>query len=377
MVRDIGPNSLYGSANLDARAKPTKVPPRSFERKVAMLAKVFGVQPTDIVYVTQGKDKILFRVEVDTYRDNIYVLPVQSFLGMRRKNSENEAKFAQTISSNLKLSESEESHLVFLSKDKEHFSMPDAKVKNASLEEQIPEIVKNEKNPFPKLKSFCLDFVKGMKQLHDAGGLHGDIKLDNLLHFSTGKVKVSDFGKGALVKGDEPKGLYSGNTRSAPPEGKRSKPGDVYSTGINLIKMLEAPFLSETTKSLVTAPKITMPEKVPRAHKSRWGIEAYILNNPAFTRSYEDKGSYKGKLLNFSARVRNCAGLVTEKELTDEQTALNGYIKALCDTLEKSKNLTPDKATALDKLLRSMTQINPNIRPNMMDVEKALSRILT
>jgi serine/threonine protein kinase len=49
-------------------------------------------------------------------------------------------------------------------------------------------------------KIFFKQIVEGLGYIHSKGILHRDIKLDNILLDSKGKIKIADFGVGKLAK---------------------------------------------------------------------------------------------------------------------------------------------------------------------------------
>lgn len=331
-----------------------------------------AVEPRVRQIIGEGKDKLIVEHEQAT---KVYMLPQASFLSLCRRNIEKEVGFINAVKAALK----EHGEIANLAVDitpaqgkRGAWEMDKAA---GNLEKKIVG-----EHDWAKGKSYCLDFVRGMMNLHKANFVHGDIKLENLLLFlnksdpAQSHVKVSDFGKGAKVSGDKPSGLYSGNTRFGPPEGALSKAGDVYGVGICLIRILEEQLLTGEKNTLMPVHETT--RKIPPAHSDRRGVEKYILDNPAFTRSYETKGSFSGKVLDFCARVRTCAGKVSKEQLAYESEALNRYIDVLCKELEKQGKLGPLQASSLKAMLQFMTDPNPGKRISMEMAEKALEFIL-
>ncbi|RDW82288.1 hypothetical protein BP6252_03400 [Coleophoma cylindrospora] len=67
---------------------------------------------------------------------------------------------------------------------------------------------------------FCRDVIAGLSELHSAGVIHGDLKLDNVLVVDM-KAKISDFGHSLLMKPadeDEARQAYRGTELYNPPE---------------------------------------------------------------------------------------------------------------------------------------------------------------
>jgi len=329
--------------------------PKALAKRVAHLLNV-SIENVHIVGV--GKDKIVAKVIGE---NGVFQVPQKSFLGQCRKNIQKEVDFAQTIvaanvdTTNLAVDVKE-------AKPRRGWQMSEAE---GNLEKKI-----RASHSWDACKSYVKGFVSGIKNLHAAGCIHGDVKLENILLFLKNIVKLADFGKGTKVSGDAPAGIYSGNTRYGPPEGVKSKSGDVYGAGIALIRMVEEQFLNGKTSLIPVHETI---RKIPPADKERRGIEKYILDSPEFSRSYEQKGTILGKIKDFQARLRTQSG-IDNKTLGFEVDAMNRYIKVLGSQLDSK--IAPEKARTLELLLRAMTAIDPQNRPSMELVEHVLNFVM-
>lgn len=349
---------------------PVKTAPKSLDKRIADL---FGIRAGLLTEIGRGKDKLVIGVQGGK---QVFLFAQKSFLGVSQRIIEKEIAFVNSIKSKLEKVGGDTTNLAVDIKEgpsgKRYWTMEKAV---GNLEKKILE----KSNNWDSCKSYCSGLVNGMVNLHKVDGVHGDLKLENLLLFpndsdeSKCTVKIADFGKSAKVRGDKIAGAYSGNTRYGPPEGSLSKASDVYGTGICLIRILEEQFLSDTTKMLISVPKGM--DKQPPAHVGRRGVEKFLLDNAMFTRTYEQKAGFQGKILDFVARVRTAFGLPSDK-LEAEQVALNGYIRALSEKMVKTGRLSKDKAEHLTDLLQKMTSVDPSRRPSMVQVQNDLKEIL-
>lgn len=87
---------------------------------------------------------------------------------------------------------------------------------------------------------FCRDVFKALEQVHAAGIVHRDIKLDNILRDDSGKIRVIDFGESR--RADEPDTEAVGAIDFLSPEelqhGRSSDKSDVYAMCLVLVKCL-------------------------------------------------------------------------------------------------------------------------------------------
>ncbi|MCB9931802.1 MAG: protein kinase [Planctomycetes bacterium] len=98
--------------------------------------------------------------------------------------------------------------------------------------------------------------ARGLSYAHKRKLVHRDIKPDNLLILSNGRVKISDFGVAAAMGSDASSG-HSGSPPYMSPEQCRGEPvdgrSDIYSLGVTLYLLLTGrrPFLGETSQALI------------------------------------------------------------------------------------------------------------------------------
>lgn len=98
--------------------------------------------------------------------------------------------------------------------------------------------------------------ARGLAYAHKRNLVHRDIKPDNLLILSNGRVKISDFGVAAAM-GSEASSGHSGSPPYMSPEQCRGEKvdgrSDIYSLGVTLYLLLTGrrPFLGETAQALI------------------------------------------------------------------------------------------------------------------------------
>eukprot|EP01064_Diplonema_japonicum_P033206 TRINITY_DN6496_c0_g1_i1.p1 TRINITY_DN6496_c0_g1~~TRINITY_DN6496_c0_g1_i1.p1 ORF type:complete len:463 (+),score=65.54 TRINITY_DN6496_c0_g1_i1:28-1389(+) len=111
---------------------------------------------------------------------------------------------------------------------------------------------KLDKSPLPdkKLKRLLADVAGGLQYLHAQGVLHKDLKPDNLLESSDGRIKIADFGVSSFIHHQELRG--NGTPAFSPPEALGTSTDvkidpfavDVWALGVTLfcLKYGELPF---------------------------------------------------------------------------------------------------------------------------------------
>jgi len=218
------------------------------------------------------------------------------------------------------------------------------------------------------------DMLSGGMNLHLAGYSYQDYKPENCLIYKkedgSYRLKIADFGK-ASKKED---GIYTGNLRFAPPEGKPSQKGDVWSFGLGLIRAFEEdlerggkPLVSVTQNSDLTeedkkAGKKSEQDTVP-ALESRRGVERYIVNHKAF--SGIDEPSLMDKLFRRFPRMATLDKKTTEEKQL-QQTLMHNYVdelgKQLKNKYKNSGDFPDQKVDALCSLLKNMLVADPKER---------------
>jgi serine/threonine protein kinase len=225
---------------------------------------------------------------------------------------------------------------------------------------------------------FISDILEGWENLHRAGFVHGDPKMENILVYETNKtlnVRLSDFGKTKQIKENEDL-IYLGNPRHEPYERRLSKQGEVYSAAIILIRILEEEFLNDKGWLLDKDNNTVKPQnsKASSIKVKRKGIEKFLLKN-AKIRQMETV-SFSGKINVYSQRIIKA---ITPFYFSSEQEVereIELYIDALTNKLEASNRMDFNRATSLNILLKDMIKIDRTKRPTLKEVRARFQRII-
>ncbi|MCE5293470.1 MAG: hypothetical protein LLF94_02500 [Chlamydiales bacterium] len=338
-------------------------------RVVAALKKAgFEVDIDNITIVGVGKDKIIALINRSNDFDPTEVVKVarQSLLNIRERRIGNESQVGEAAKKN-PLVDTTNLDIGTETVGKGAWRAP--KLGGGTLDD----LKRSDFTDPTRAKSYCKQLVNGIKSTHLLGFTHNDIKPDNLFLSDDKKtLKVADWGKAEMVGVNQLGSPYSGNTRYGR-DSHNSQPNDVHATALCLMDILGRKFIDEG-QSLVSVHMDT--KKTPPADKSRTGVQKFLLDFPAFTRTYETKGTFLGKVQDFKARIATFLGIDSDKG-GKETWAMNRYIKAVGKNLEQSGDLTSDKARTLEVLLRAMTAKDPNMRPNIELVEKVMDFIFS
>lgn len=150
--------------------------------------------------------------------------------------------------------------------------------------------------------SVSMQIMNGINNLHQAGYIHGDLKLDNILCYKrddgTIHVKVADLGKTRKC-GHKESVRQEGNPRWAAPEGRVSRKSETWTAAAICIQIMEAPYLNDEGSPLLSVsrdklkpadqlPKLKVkasaenenPEELKKANKNaREGFLSYLLQH--------------------------------------------------------------------------------------------------
>ena len=96
-----------------------------------------------------------------------------------------------------------------------------------------------------QVKRYARSIIEGLKHVHENGFVHCDIKLQNILVFDNGQVKISDFGL-AKEKGERVEGEKKWECRGTPlfmsPESvndnEYESPADIWALGCAVVEMV-------------------------------------------------------------------------------------------------------------------------------------------
>ncbi|KAL4314209.1 mitogen-activated protein kinase kinase kinase 3-like [Arachis ipaensis] len=116
---------------------------------------------------------------------------------------------------------------------------------NGTLADQMK---KNQGGRFDEkqVRRYARSVMEGLKHIHENGFIHCDIKLQNMLVFEDGEVKISDFGlakeKGATVQRGDKKWECRGTPLYMSPESvndnEYESPADIWAVGCAAVEML-------------------------------------------------------------------------------------------------------------------------------------------
>lgn len=213
---------------------------------------------------------------------------------------------------------------------------------------------------FNKRLQLGLQAVHGVEELHARGYVHGDIKPDNFLIFKEENrevVKLSDFGKTQKLN-DKELIRYAGNLRLAAPELVTSRTGDVYSTGMVLVRIME-----EANAERVIC-------KLDGKGKYRRGIETLGRSNALY--------------YNICYRIKSIVAVIFQsffgkrfvnKEDIKRAEKMNAYINTIQLPMESLNSLDSKKLVLWRDLVKRMTATDPNERPTMKTVLKEYKKI--
>ncbi|MCC6573494.1 MAG: protein kinase [Planctomycetes bacterium] len=124
----------------------------------------------------------------------------------------------------------------------------------------------------------CGQVARGLAFAHRHGVVHRDIKPDNLLILTNGRVKITDFGVAAVL-GTILSGGHSGSPPYMSPEQCRGEQvdgrSDMYSLGVTLYLLLTGrrPFLGETPQALIL---MHQQDEYPSLSSLRPGLPAEL-----------------------------------------------------------------------------------------------------
>ncbi|GFR48549.1 hypothetical protein Agub_g10448 [Astrephomene gubernaculifera] len=142
------------------------------------------------------------------------------------------------------------------------------------------------------------DVVKGLEYLHFNRIVHGDLKPDNLLMSSSGKVKISDFGSARFCEKSDMIFATAGTPSFMAPEMCQGKqfngfPGDIWALGICLYMFVfgRPPFTGNTTYQIYEAiqqGELQFPPTIPVSEELKDLLSRLLHKDPAQRISLEE-----------------------------------------------------------------------------------------
>jgi len=220
------------------------------------------------------------------------------------------------------------------------------------------ESVNLEDLPMKTRLDLAAQVIRGMNNMHKAGYVTGDAKLENILVFrdkNTGRLiaRISDFGK-AEKCGAEETLRVQGNVRYTGPEKVLSRRSELFSTGLMVLQIL--------------APGLSLEEFEKGAVENRKGVEAQLMK--AGRPNHKGVSDYLGYwFTHIKAKITGDQSL--GKTQTD-QNVVHNYIKTLATGHDE------DDVAVRDALfvVRQLTQANPKERMSLDEAERRFEGIL-
>ncbi len=225
--------------------------------------------------------------------------------------------------------------------------------------------------PFAKVLDLCAQIANGLKDLHRIGIVHGDLKPENILFYIDAKgnikLKIADWGKKKVVPPGE-NAKHTGNPRYAPPEGRISTQGEVFSGGAIMTRLLEEWGGLQGNETMMLQPEnISRYAELTLTNKRR-GFEEYLCKNA-------DCPQKDTLLRAFEQRV--LANPTSSHRMATAEVAAHKYIDALAMRLllkvETQTTRAEEQTKMLKQLLKAMLQSTGSNRPDMASVSKTLS----
>ena len=226
---------------------------------------------------------------------------------------------------------------------------------------------------FTKRINYCTQYLNGLKNLHAANVAHGDIKPENCLIFNDDNgdvVKIADFGKAQKIPPNGHK-TYKGNLRFCPPEGVLTTKGDVFSSALLIVRMLE-----ETSGVLdedgVLVPVLNRDRDSNNVQGKGRGIDKYVVDHGRFLGI--DSQNLKG---NITRRLPRQVKISRQSSFNKnkQETLIKDYIDVLFKKLEQKKALNKTSAEQLKSLLKDMIKVNPNDRITAEEAHERMTKI--
>jgi hypothetical protein len=239
-----------------------------------------------------------------------------------------------------------------------------------NFEEQL-----GDHHPFPESARNGLGFLRGIRDLHAAGYVHGDIKPENALVFdkepALERVKIADFGKTRKME-EKKHATNAGNPRFAPPEVVLSKEGEVFSTALVLIRSLEEEVLPSENDMMLSPARYK--DQSPESEKRR-GIEKFLVQNQECVQTEAQHLKGIGRRIRMYGQTKISS--IPQEDIERTVDNVHAYIDTLIGALIAKHPESERQLVRIEKLLKRMTDADLEERPTAAQATQELEDILS
>lgn len=319
----------------------------------------------------RGKAKI---VKVSSGDDRyVYYVPVPTLLNAKERELQKEVRMAQEIRSVLTETGQSGAALAIdlepLPKEEQIDGQYTVRT-TRGIHDLEKDLLRDKANNNLKGRTeMCRQLLEGIRDIHEVGFVHGDLKADNIMVYVDPKtkekhVKISDFGKmEKLAAGVQVQ--HTGNPRYMAPEGQLSQKAEVYSAALLMIRMLEEEVLGEKEGSMLIRCE---QEKSDKPNAKRRGVEKFVvLNKHCSQKEHTLGGRVSTELQILHSKLTKTINVDAEKEISK-------YIHQLIADL-KGKYKDEENLSKLEILLKDMTKSNPDERITSREAYKRFSTL--
>lgn len=200
--------------------------------------------------------------------------------------------------------------------------------------------------------------IRGMNNMHKAGYVTGDAKLENILVFKdkkTGRLiaRISDFGKAEKCGAEETLRIQ-GNVRYTGPEKVLSRRSELFSTGLMVLQIL--------------APGLSLEQFEKGEIEHRKGVEAQLMH--AGRPNHKGISDYLGYwATHIKAKISKDQSLENTKR---DESVVHQY----ADTLIKDHDPDDNPIFEAIHVVKELTRANPKERMSLDEAEKRFAGIV-
>ncbi len=338
------------------------------------------VQVGDWVEIARGKAKRVFMQVLQDKENSLQIDPSKViYLPCAGKKQEllSEMETARHIQEALIDSAGESNIATHLQRvpDTEHV-MVEAQAAISDLDDYIQKNLSRDSSLPTEVMDLGTQLIHGVSQLHQAGYVSGDLKLENALVFQEEDrmvVRISDFGK--AVKVEAKPLLYEGNSRYAAPENVLTIKAEVYGTGLMLVRLLEEACIDKAfIEGIAHLPKHTGSLEGSQ-ETGRRGIEGIAIAHGA-----PIGRSFRGALDKLKAYAKARMGVRSiTTESKDRNALIREYVeKIVAPHVKKTWSFVDSVfVDQLMELILEMLRLHPEERPDMETVEQRCRAIFS